>query len=490
MSLNDLLLNLNLVLPLTFLILWVCILILADLFIPTEKKGITAALAALGLLISLIIVIVRFGFTTSAFNGMIMIDGFAAFLHVVFLVSGLISIALAYDYLKRSGIERGEYYILLLFSIIGMMLMAGASDLIVVFLSLELLSIPLYVLAGIAVPQSDSEEAALKYFLLGAFASGFFLYGTALVYGATGSTALSDIINAAADLASIPPILLYGAALILVGLGFKVAVVPFHMWTPDVYHGAPSSVTAFMSIGAKAAGFAALLRVFVLAFPSISADITPILWALAAITLVLGNVIAISQRNIKRMLAYSSIAHAGFILMALVPYGQKQLSSSAVASALFYLLAYMLTNFAAWAVVIALEQRKENGDGSVGLMIDDYAGLGRKQPALALAMTVAMLSFIGVPPTLGFVAKFFVLRTIIEGGYTGLALIGVLTSLVSAYYYLRVVVYMYMREGEPVVRREIWVFSTAVLTAALTVLLSIIAQPLINWASSAVLKLL
>jgi len=490
MSLNDLLVNLNYILPLTFLIIWVCVLLIADLFIPPEKKGITAALAALGLLIALVIVIVRFGFTTPAFNGMIMMDGFAAFLNVIFLLSGLVSIALAYDYLKRSGIEGGEYYILLLFSVIGMMLMAGASDLIVVFLALELLSIPLYVLAGIAAPQSDSEEAALKYFLLGAFSSGFFLYGTALVYGATGSTALTDIISTAANPVSAPPILLYGSALILVGLGFKVALAPFHMWTPDVYHGAPSSVTAFMSIGAKAAGFAALLRVFVLAFPSLSEDITPILWALAAITLVLGNVIAISQRNIKRMLAYSSIAHAGFILMALVPYGQESLSSKAVASALFYLFSYMVTNFTTWAVVIALEQRTKNGEGSEGLMIDDYAGLGRKQPLLTLAMTVAMLSFIGVPPTLGFLAKFFILRTVIEGGFTSLALIGVLTSLVSAYYYLRVVVYMYMREGEPVVRREIWTFSTAVLTAVLTVLLTIIAQPLINWASSAILKIL
>jgi len=490
MSLNDLLVNLNLVIHLTFLVLWTCGLVLVDLFIPNNKKGITAALAAVGLLITLILVIIRSGTSVSVFNGMLSLDGFSAFLNVILLVSGLVSIALAYDYLKRSNLERGEYYTLLLFSIFGMMLMVSASNLIMVFLALELLSIPLYVLAGIAGPQVESEEAALKYFLLGAFASAFFLYGTALVFGATGSTFLNEIVSAIPSDTTQLSTLLIGAGLILVGLGFKVAVVPFHMWTPDVYHGAPSSVTAFMSIGAKAAGFAALLRVFVVAFPALANDMTTILWALSAITLVLGNVIAISQKNIKRMLAYSSIAHAGFILMALVPYGVQAVTSDSVASALFYLMAYMLTNFAAWAVVIALEHRNDADTRSEGLTLDDYAGLGRQQPALAIAMSVAMLSFLGLPPTIGFVAKFFVLRTVIEGGFPGLALIGVLTSLVSAYYYLRVIVNMYMRDGEPIVRREVLLFSTAMLTAASTVLLVIFAEPLFQWASAAVLQLL
>jgi len=409
---------------------------------------------------------------------------------VIFLFSGLAGIAVAYDYLERSGIERGEYYVLLLFSIVGMMLMAAAADLIMVFLALELLSIPLYVLAGIAVPRPDSEEAALKYFLLGAFASGFFLYGTALVYGATGSTALTEIVSATSSGNVNLSFLVIGAGLILVGLGFKVAVVPFHMWTPDVYQGAPSSVTAFMAVGAKAAGFAALLRIFVLAFPSLAMDLTPVLWALAAFTMVIGNVIAIAQRNIKRMLAYSSIAHAGYIMMALVPYGQGDVASDTVASALFYLLAYMLTSFAAWAVVIALEHNMAEGKDTDGLSLEDYSGLGQKQPALAAAMTIAMLSFIGIPPTLGFVGKFYLLRTVIEGGFPGLALIGLLTSLVSAYYYLRVVVYMYMRDGEPVVRREPWLYFTALATAVGVVVLSIFSEPLFNWASQAVLKLM
>ena len=490
MSLNDLLVNLNLIMPITFLTAWACVLLLVDLFIPKERKGITALLAALGLLVALALVISRAGVATSAFNGMIMIDGFATFMSVIFLLSGLAGIAVAYDYLMRSGIERGEYYVLLLFSIVGMMLMAAAADLIMVFLALELLSIPLYVLAGIAVPRPDSEEAALKYFLLGAFASGFFLYGTALVYGATGSTALTEIVSATASGSVNLSFLVIGAGLILVGLGFKVAVVPFHMWTPDVYQGAPSSVTAFMAVGAKAAGFAALLRIFVLAFPSLAMDLTPVLWVLAAFTMVIGNVIAIAQKNIKRMLAYSSIAHAGYIMMALVPYGQGDIASDTVASALFYLLAYMLTSFAAWAVVIALEHNMGEGRDTNGLSLEDYSGLGQKQPALAAAMTVAMLSFIGIPPTLGFVGKFYLLRTVIEGGFPGLALIGLLTSLVSAYYYLRVVVYMYMRDGEPVVRREPWLYFTALATAVGVVVLSIFSEPLFNWASQAVLKLI
>jgi NADH-quinone oxidoreductase subunit N len=489
MSLNDLLLNLNLALHLTFLTAWTCGLLLVDLFIPQEKKKLTALLAALGLVLTLAIVLARPGLTASAFNGMLVIDGFSTFLNSLLLISGLASIALAYDYLKRTGIERGEYYVLLLFSLLGMMMIASASDLIMVFLSLELLSIPLYVLAGIAVPRLSSEEAGLKYFLLGAFASGFVLYGTALVYGATGTTKLSGIVDAVTVGSLDLTLLAIGAALFLIGLGFKVAVVPFHMWTPDVYEGAPSSVTAFMAVGAKVAGFAALLRVFTLAFPALSSDLTPVLWALAAFTMVLGNVVAIAQKNIKRMLAYSSIAHAGYIMMAFVPYGQEDIASSSVASALFYLVAYAFASFTAWAVVIALERNTDGIDGNQGLNLEDYAGLGRKQPLLAAAMTVAMLSFIGIPPTLGFVGKFYIFSTAIAGGYLGLALIGVLTSLISAYYYLRVVVIMYMREGEPIVRRETWLYLTAITAAVGTVVFSIFSTPLFTWASRAILQL-
>ncbi len=481
---TDLWLSIGAILPIIVLSVWACFLLLADLFIPAQRKGWTAALAAVGLLIALAVVLSRLGQSQSGFGGMVMVDQFANFLSILLLVSGLAAIALSHDYLQRTGIERGEYYVLLLFSIAGMMLMGMSSDLIMVFLALELLSIPLYVLAGIAVPRLNSEEAAIKYFLLGAFASGFFVYGTALVYGASGSTSIAQIVQTTQNGQHNLTLLLAGAGLILVGLGFKVAVAPFHMWTPDVYQGAPSSVTAFMAVGAKAAGFAALLRIFVLAFPVVSLNMTPILWSVAALTMILGNIVAIAQKNIKRLLAYSSIAHAGYILMALTPYGQSNVSADSVASALFYLVAYAMTNFAAWAVVIALEQADERG-----LELSDYAGLGRKQPALAAAMTVAMLSFTGVPPTLGFVGKFFLFRTVIEGGFVGLALIGVLTSLVSAYYYLRVVVIMYMQDGEPVVRRDGWLYATAFVSSIGVVALSIFAAPLIDLASRAILTL-
>jgi NADH-quinone oxidoreductase subunit N len=269
-----------------------------------------------------------------------------------------------------------------------------------------------------------------------------------------------------------------------VGFGFKIAAAPFHMWTPDVYQGSPSTVTAFMSSGAKIAGFAALLRVFATAFPSLSTDITGILWVLAALTMIVGNFTAILQTNIKRMLAYSSIAHAGYILMAFVPYGNKDVVATSVAAGLFYLFAYILTNFGAWSVVIALE--KSEGKN---LEIADYAGLAKKYPALAAAMTVFMLSFIGFPPTLGMVGKFYLFSSAIEGGFIGLAIIGVLTSLVSAYYYLRVVVNMYMREGDPTIEREPWLDFTTAFTAIATVALSFVPQWLFLLASTAVLRL-
>jgi NADH-quinone oxidoreductase subunit N len=364
-----------------------------------------------------------------------------------------------------------------------MILMSQAADLIVIFLALELLSLPLYILAGFARPNPDSEEAALKYFLLGAFAGGFVVYGVALSFGASGTTSLVGIVESVTSGGADLGLLLIGAGLILIGLGFKVALVPFHMWTPDVYQGAPTPVTAFMAVGAKAAGFAALLRIFFAALPVLAGDLVPVFWILSALTMFAGNLIAIVQSNIKRMLAYSSIAHAGYIMMAVVVFGQERFIRDAVASSLFYLLAYAVTNFGAWSVVSTLERKEGKG-----LLLDDYHGLGKKYPWLAATMLVFMLSFIGVPPTIGFVGKFYLFRTVLQGGYVWLAVIGVLTSLLSAYYYLRVVVNMYMREGEPEITRDRFYQLISAAGAIAVVLLSVFSTPLFRWVSQAVMR--
>ena len=505
MSFATLLENLKVIQPLVVLVVWACALLLVDLFIPKARKGWTALLAAVGLLLALGLTIAQNGQLNGAFNGMVMVDGFAVFLNALFLGSGLVAIALAYDYLKRRGIERGEFYTLLLFSISGMLLMAQAADLIVMFLALELLSIPLYVLAGFAHPQLASEESALKYFLLGSFAGSFFVFGVALIFGSTGTTSLAGVATLVAQGAYNPALLLFGGVLMLIGLGFKVAAAPFHMWTPDVYQGAPSAVTAFMSVGAKAAGFAALLRIFFATISITAVDLTMVFWVLSALTMFVGNLVAISQSNIKRMLAYSSIAHAGYILMALVPFGDSAMAQTAVPGALFYLLTYAVTSLGAWAVVIALEKAKaadtsagesaadvpagavSASDSADGLNIQDYAGLGKKYPALAAAMVVFMLSFTGVPPTLGFMGKFYLFKSVIESGYLGLALIGVLTSLISAYFYLRIIVMMYMKDGEPEVRREPGLQITAFAAALAVVVFSIFSTPLLSWAENAFL---
>jgi len=483
MTLGELTANLLKILPLVIIIVWACVLVLVDLFVPKDRKAWTAILAAVGMLVAIGFTIAQTGVDTEAFGGMIVVDGFSQFLTILVLSSGVVAVMLSFDYLTRLGIQRGEYYALLMFSISGMMLMVMAADLIVIFLALELLSIPLYVLAGFARPRSDSEEAAIKYFLLGAFASGFLVYGVAIVFGASGYTGLTDIFQAVQS-GSVDLILLaVGAGLILVGLGFKVAAVPFHMWTPDVYQGAPSSVTAFMAVGAKVGGFAALMRIFVTSLGVLAVDFTIVLWWLAVLTMILGNVVAIAQKNIKRLLAYSSIAQAGYILMALVPYGQKEVLGDAIAAALLYLVAYAFMSFAAWAVVITLEKAEGKG-----LELSDYAGLGRKYPVLAAIMTVSMLSFTGIPPTLGFVGKFYLFRSVVDGGFIWLAIIGVLTSLVSAYYYLRVVIYMYMQEGEPVAQRDNWVYLTAIVTGVGIIILGIFSLPLLTWAYQAAMS--
>jgi NADH-quinone oxidoreductase subunit N len=465
-------------LPLMVLTGWAVLLLLLDLWIPTDRKGITAFLAALGFIVTIGLVIWRSGPPIQAFNHMVQVDGISVFLSVLFLVSGLAGVTLGYEYLRRMGWERSEYYTLLLIIVSGMMLMSMANDLVVVFIALELLSIPLYVLAAFVRHNQASEEAGLKYFLLGAFSSGFVLYGIALVFGATGSTSFSAISTAISAQTANLPLLVVGAALLLVGFGFKAALAPFHMWSPDVYQGAPSAVTAFMSVGAKTAGFAAMVRFFVLALPALSDTLVPLMWALAALTMIVGNVAALNQKNIKRLLAYSSIAQSGYILMAFVPFANPAAHKEALASLLFYLAAYALGTIAAWSVVITLEK----ADGT-GLELDDYAGLAKKFPGLALVMLLAMLSFTGVPLTVGFWGKFYLFTAALQGGQWGLALIGLLTSIISAFYYLRLVVIMYMRPGAPMVRRNWLAELTAFVSALGVVVLGFVPWVLLQLAA-------
>ncbi|MDH4044257.1 MAG: NADH-quinone oxidoreductase subunit N [Gemmatimonadota bacterium] len=367
---------------------------------------------------------------------MLALDGFRWATGLVFLLGAAAAAVLALGYLERERILVPEFYPLLLFATIGMLLMGGAADLIMVFLGLELMSLSVYVLAGIRRRSATSAEAALKYFLLGAFASGFLLYGIALIYGATGTTNLYTIAFQVADgrLAA-QPMLAIGIALLLVGFGFKVSAVPFHMWAPDVYDGAPTPVTAFMAAAVKAAGFAALVRVALVAFGDVSGAWQTTVWWLAALTMALGNLVALAQRRVKRMLAYSSIAHAGYLLVA-VAAG----TPAGGAAFVFYALAYTAMTVGAFAILAAIGR-----DGESDVLVDDLDGLASRRPWVAFAMTVFMLSLLGFPGTAGFIGKWLILSATVGAGQTTLAVVLVLASVVSAGYYLPIVMAMYMK---------------------------------------------
>lgn len=478
MSINDFLA----ILPVLVVLVTGVLVMVADVFLPEGRKGIAALLSGLGLAAGLGAALAAVPSTGTAFAGMVVADGFSLFLDALFAAVGLVGIGLAYDYFKRMRLQRGEYYTLLLFSIGGMMLMGHANDLVMFFLALELLSIPLYILSGFFRTRLASQEAALKYFLLGAFSSGFVLYGIAMVFGGTASINLEEIVAAVRDGSANLTFLLVGAALLVVGFAFKVSAVPFHAWTPDVYEGAPSPLTGFMSSATKAAGFAALIRLLLVVFPALGENLAPVVSGLAALTMIAGNLIALVQTNIKRLLAYSSIAHAGYLLIGLVAVNSSA-AGDAVAAMLFYLVGYAIANLGAWSVVVAAEQAEGRG-----LELEDYSGLGRKYPWLGVAMLVFMLSFIGVPLTLGFWGKLYLFRVALESGLFGLAVIGIAASLVSAYYYLRVVVYMFFRDGEGVARRDVWLNLIAIGSAAAVVLMALVPGDLLQVAAQAVLR--
>ncbi len=415
------------------------VLLILDVLAKGKSKDAIPYLSLAGMIIALAFCFSQWGSKEFAFQRMVIVDNYALFFKIVFLITTILTVLMSVRFLKEEGFDFGEYYILLLFAAVGMMFMASAADLIIVFLGLETFSLAIYVLAGFFRTQPKSNESSLKYFLLGAFSTGFLLYGIALIYGATGTTNLKGIYEFVRKSQLLTdPLLLIGMGLLIVGFGFKVASVPFHMWTPDVYEGAPTSVTAFMAVGAKAAGFAAFLRVFLYALSPLQTDWIWILWVLAVLTMTLGNTVAIAQKNIKRMLAYSSIAHAGYILVAMV--AASELST---ASILYYILAYAFMNLGAFGVVI-LYGRK----GEENINISNYSGLAAKYPFLAAAMAVFMFSLAGIPPTAGFVGKFYIFSAAVKAGYIGLAIIGVLNSALSVYFYLRVTVMMYMRPPE------------------------------------------
>ncbi|MEZ4517301.1 MAG: NADH-quinone oxidoreductase subunit N [Chloroflexota bacterium] len=477
--------DLTVILPFIFVAGAAMLIMLVDLILPDDWSHRSAPwISLLGLLGAFISAVTLWGSNKATFTPvggypMVVADNFAVALDIIFVFTGLLTILLSWDYLKRTDRYRPEFYILLMLSLSGMMLMGMSNDLILTFMALELLSIPLYILAGYAWPRQESEEAAMKYFLLGAFSSAIFVFGIALVYGATGTTSLPQIFDTLGS-STTNYLLLAGGAMILVGLGFKVAAVPFHMWTPDVYEGSPTVVTAFMSVGAKVAGFGALLRILVGALPAMGETWVTAISVLAALTLIFGNFIAIKQTNIKRMLGYSSIAHAGYILIAVAA---SYNAPEGVSAALFYMFAYAFTNLGAFAIAVAVETQEGEG-----VLLEDYKGLAKRYPWMAIAMTVFMLSLTGIPPTAGFAAKFYVFGSAVDAGLIWLALIGVITSVVSAYYYLRVVFFMYMYDGEgEMVIRPALVTAVTVAVAA-TLLVGILPGTWLDLAREAVIQ--
>ena len=392
-------------------------------------------LALLGLLLAGMANGWLYGITETGDTSMVAVDGFRLFANWILLIAAALSILISFAYVYRQRLQAGEFYGLILLATAGMMFMAGARDLIVIFLGLEVMSVAVYALTAFNRRDRKSAEAGLKYFLLGAFSTGFLLYGIALVYGATGSTNLAAVGSSITTGAASPGILTIGMAMLAIGFGFKVSAVPFHMWTPDVYEGAPMPVTAFMSASVKAAAFVAFLRVFVVGFDAAYETWYPILWWLAALTMVAANLIALVQSNVKRMLAYSSIAHAGYLLVAITAANE-----SAAAGLLFYLLVYALMNIGAFAIVLGVAHQAEER-----LQVEDYSGFGWEQPLLGVVLTIFLLSLAGFPGTGGFMGKIYLLQGAAESELWVLAVILVLTTLASYWYYLRVAWFMWMR---------------------------------------------
>ncbi|MBI5598164.1 MAG: NADH-quinone oxidoreductase subunit N [Deltaproteobacteria bacterium] len=414
-------------------------LLLVDFLIPRERKSAVGVLAIIFVIFAAIFSIFLMGtdvMGTTVFAGMFAVDGFSTFFKYVVYAAAVLSIMLSFHYVKEEGINAGEYYILMLFSLSGMMVMASAKDLLTVYVGLELMSLPVYVLVGFMQGDVRSNEGAMKYVILGAFSSAILLYGISLIYGLTGSTGLHAVAAVLSSGSVNQGALNVAVIMMVAGFAFKIAGVPFHMWAPDAYEGAPTPITAFMSVGPKAAAFAVILRVFMEGLGPAYGKWQIMLAAVAVASLAYGNLTAIAQRNIKRMLAYSSIGHAGYALLGLVAG-----TSEGVSSVMYYMAVYALMNLGVFAVIIMMRK-----GGQRGTEIDEYAGLAKSHKGLALVMLIFLFALAGVPPTAGFVAKFYVFMALIHKGMVGLALFAVLMSAVAAYFYIRIVMLMYMRE--------------------------------------------
>ncbi len=428
----------NWILPEILLTAWaLLLLIIGGLTRRASTSKVSGVLCFIGTIMALIYTFRLWGVNLDIFNGLYTIDDYGTFFKVIFLIVLALVTLVSLSYADREEIGSGEYYSLLMFGVLGMMIMTSSHHFITIFIGLEVMSLSIYVLCGLLKGNMKSAEASLKYFLLGAFATGFLLYGIALIYGSTG---IVDILELKKYILAKQPMaatmFVVGMGFLIVGFGFKIASVPFHMWTPDVYEGAPTSITAYMATGVKAAAFGALIRVFYTAFIPFLIGWSEIVWFIAVITMCVGNITALAQKDIKRMLAYSSIAHAGYILIAFTT-GDRELASSM----LYYLLVYSFMNVGAFTAVIMLGRKgEENTD------IDSYAGLGARHPFIALCMSIFLLSLAGIPPLAGFIGKFYVLSAAVKAQYYWLAVIGVLNSVVAAFYYLRVMMYMYFRE--------------------------------------------
>lgn len=427
--------NFNAVLPEMLLTGLALILLVLDFFLPKGNKANLGYLSVVGML-TILPAVVNSIDSVPSFGNTVISDHFSAFFSIIFIIGAILTTLISTDYLKKQNIDSGEYYYIVLFATLGMMVMASSNDLINVYVGLELMALSFYVLVALGPKRIRSAEGALKYFILGALSSGILLYGISFAYGFGGTTNLADIGRQALGEDSANPLLLLAIGLITAGFAFKVALFPFHLWTPDAYEGAPVPVTAFLSVGSKAAAFAVFLRIFVVAFPGLQAEWSKLLWLLSATTMIFGTVVAIAQKNIIRMMAYSSIAHAGIITIGLLVYNQ-----TGVAGMLYYLLVYTFMNMGVFTVVTLFVMADGKGEE-----ISDFKGLGAQQPLFAFCMALFLLALAGVPPTGGFAAKFFILAAAVQAHYYWLAALGVVATAVALFFYAKVIFYMYMRE--------------------------------------------